>query len=280
MPTTVRLLSPVKLNLFLHITGQRQDGYHLLQTIFQLLDYGDQMEFSSRQDARLVRIDEHDFDLPQLDLSIQAAEALRIKANKPALGATIRLKKNVPPGSGLGAGSSNAATTLLCLNQLWQLGFSLQQLAETGARLGADVPVFIYGQTAWAEGVGEKISAIDGIDSWYCVLVPDINVATAAVFSSPALHREHPVVTLADYQHGRCSNALETATAQIYPQVAEALDYLRQYGDAHMSGTGASVFVPVDDQAQGEKILDQSPCDGFIAHSINPGPVHRALKIL
>lgn len=281
MTASMALLSPVKLNLFLHITGQRDDGYHFLQTLFQLLDYGDDMQFYTDDSAQIKRVDRHDFALPDTDLSILSAQKLRDYVGKPTLGAAIILHKRVAPGSGLGTGSSNAATTLLALNKLWKLGLSIAELAKIGATISADVPVFIHGYTAWAEGVGDLISRFEHRQSWYCVLLPNVRVSTKAIFASTdAKHNQAPV-SPQDFIDQRCVNTLEAVTVNAYPLVKDALDYLKQFGDARMSGTGAAVFIPTDSRHTAQQILTHAPssCAGFVARSVSPGPVHTALNI-
>ena len=278
----ISVLSPVKINLFLHITGKRNDGYHLLQTIFQFLQHGDVMEFEIHFDGRLQRIDEHDYHLPETDLCIQAAMLLREATEKNALGATITLKKKIAPGSGLGAGSSNAATTLMVLNHLWQTELSREQLMEIGAELGADVPIFIYGHSAWAEGIGDQLTPCEPSTPWYVVTIPQVHVATAQVFGAPALKRNHPTVTWQDFEQEGCINTLEPTTTSLFPQVAEVITFLNQYGKAKMSGTGAAVFVPMEDVVSANAVVSATPTQwhSFVARGTNISPLHTTLNNL
>ena len=276
------VLSPVKLNLFLHVIGRRRDGYHLLQTLFQFLDYGDRMTFEHRPDTRLCRLDRHPYPLPEQDLCIKAAERLRSAAGLPQAGATITLEKVIPPGSGLGAGSANAATTLLALNQLWRIHYSANQLMEIGKTLGADVPVFIYGRTAWAEGIGDELRSFDVTPSWYCVIIPDADVDTRRIFSSDQLRRDHERVTDEDFIRGATGNDLESVTTMLYPEVGEALVLLNRFGAARMSGTGSAVFTIVKNKDTAAEILRTVPdhWTAFAAPSSEMNPTYRDLHCI
>ena len=221
--------------MFLHVTGRRADGYHVLQTLFQFLNHGDDIEFSVHSDSKIQRIDQHHYALPDNDLCVRAAQLLREAADLPQAGATIVLQKKIPPGSGLGAGSSNAATTLMVLNQLWETGFSTRQLMEIGRQLGADVPIFIYGKSAWAEGIGDQLSPVEPATGWHSVIIPNAHVNTAQMFSSPHLRRDHKPVSYKDFLEDNTSNDLEAITTAHHPEVSKALDHLNQFGDAKMS---------------------------------------------
>ena len=229
-PTHLKLLAPAKLNLFLHITGRRTDGYHLLQTIFQLLDYGDWLSFDVINDVSITR----DYTLAdvseQQDLIIRAARLLQQTCHVKQ-GVRIGLEKRLPLGGGLGGGSSDAATTLLVLNYLWSTDLSLAELAKLGLTLGADVPVFIHGQTAWAEGVGEQLRPVEVPPAWYVVLIPPVNVSTAEVFSDAQLIRDCPPITIRDFLAGQGRNVCQPIVAAKHPEVMAALE-ARVAGDA------------------------------------------------
>ena len=209
--------SPAKINRFLHVTGRREDGYHRLQSLFQFLDHGDLLTFRPDTSGTIRREDRHRFQLPQDDLCVRAATWLRESAERPDLGVEIVLEKNIPPGSGLGAGSSNAATTLLALNRLWSLDLSDDRLLEIARRLGADVPVFLHGEAAWAEGAGDELSACAVDEPWLALLIPRAPVSTAEAFNDPALRRDHAPVTREDFTSGRTGNDLEPVT---FPQAS------------------------------------------------------------
>ncbi len=273
------LPAPAKLNLFLHITGRRADGYHNLQTLFQFLDQADTLHFSRRNDNQILL----HTDIPGVashdNLIVRAALALQNAAQCP-LGADIRLDKTLPMGGGLGGGSSDAATTLLGLNALWQTGLSLQQLANIGLKLGADVPVFVHGHAAWAEGVGEKLQPVDIPEPWYVVLTPNAHISTAAAFSHPELTRNSDPITLRAFSAGAARNDFEKVVRQLSPAVDAALQWLAQHGTARMTGTGACLFMACSDADHAAKILAASPVQGFISRGQNVSPAHRALDTL
>lgn len=273
------LPAPAKLNLFLHITGRRADGYHNLQTLFQFLDQADTLHFSRRDDARI----QLQTDMPGVasddNLIVRAALALQ-KATNCHLGADIRLDKILPMGGGLGGGSSDAATTLLGLNVLWQTGLSTAQLADIGLKLGADVPVFIHGHAAWAEGVGEQLQPADIPEPWYVVLTPDAHISTAAAFSHPELTRNSDPITLRAFSAGEARNDFEKVVRQLSPAVDAALQWLAQHGAARMTGTGACLFLACSDADHAARILAASPVQGFISRGQNVSPAHRALDTL
>ncbi|MES2909660.1 MAG: 4-(cytidine 5'-diphospho)-2-C-methyl-D-erythritol kinase [Pseudomonadota bacterium] len=273
------LPAPAKLNLFLHITGRRADGYHTLQTLFQFIDQADTLHFSRRADDRI----QLQADMPGVEandnLIIRAALALQ-KATNCHLGADIRLDKTLPMGGGLGGGSSDAATTLLGLNALWQTGLSLAQLADIGLMLGADVPVFVHGQAAWAEGVGEQLQAVSLPEPWYVVLTPDAHISTAAAFSHPELTRNSDPITLRAFSAGEARNDFEKVVRQLSPAVDAALQWLAQHGTARMTGTGACLFLACSDADHAAQILAASPVQGFISRGQNVSPAHRALDTL
>lgn len=271
--------SPAKFNLFLHVTGRRADGYHDLQTIFQFLGYGDEIGFEIIDNGEIQRIDQHYFELPEIDLSVRAAELLKTKCNRTTLGARIHLKKVVPPGTGLGAGSSNAATVLLVLNILWDLGLSTTELLELGTTLGADVPVFLHGKATWAEGIGERFTDCTPATSWVCVALPNTTVSTADAFAELDFRPNRPLVNWNDFLNGRTGNDLQENICSRFPEIAHALEHLKPFGNALMSGTGSAVFVCVDSETAANEALSSlpSPLKGFIAPSQNHSSLHQAL---
>lgn len=266
--------APAKLNLFLHVLGRRADGYHRLQTLFQLLDYGDRINLQVRSDGCIVRGRVLEGVSEQQDLTLRAARLLRERSGC-SLGATIEVDKRLPAGGGLGGGSSDAATVLVALNHLWKTGFSEDQLATLGLELGADVPVFVRGHTAWAEGVGETLQPVSVPQAWYLVLCPGVTVSTAEVFSAPELTRNTPPITISDFLAGRVRNDCEALVRQRYPAVAEALDWLSDYGTARMTGTGACVFVAFEDErdAHAAQAALPSGWDGFVSRGCAQSPL-------
>lgn len=266
--------APAKLNLFLHVTGRRDDGYHELQTVFQFLDYVDELVFMPRDDGDIRRVSELAGVPAEADLVVRAARLLQA-TTACRQGVDITVNKQLPMGGGLGGGSSNAATTLVALNQLWQTGLSEDELARLGLQIGADVPVFVHGQAAWAEGVGEQLQPVELPESWFVVLVPPVNVSTAEVFSDPDLTRDCPPMTIRHFLSGEGGNVCEPVVRRVYPAVAEALDWLARYGDAHMTGTGACVFAAFDSEARAREVLAEMPADwqGFVARGLNCSPL-------
>lgn len=271
-----RWLAPAKLNLCLHVLGKRADGYHDLQTAFQLLDYGDELTFSVRSDGVINRRGVVTGVPPEQDLCVRAARALRDFAGC-GLGADIGLTKNLPLGSGLGGGSSDAATTLLALNQLWELGLNRDALLHLARGLGADVPVFVFGHSAWGEGIGERLTAISLPQRWYLVITPPVIVSTGRVFGRHKLTPENHPITIRDFLAGGGRNDLESTVIELYPEVAGALQWLRGFGAARLTGSGASIFLPVQDQIEGQRILSQRPAGyrGFVAKGIDHHPLLR-----
>ncbi|MES1195975.1 MAG: 4-(cytidine 5'-diphospho)-2-C-methyl-D-erythritol kinase, partial [Steroidobacter sp.] len=233
--------APAKLNLFLHIVGRRADGYHLLQTAFQFINLCDQLHFYQRPAGVIERVSGADGVLPENDLVIRAARLLTSVAGKSA-GVAIELIKHIPMQAGLGGGSSDAATTLVALNQLWSLGLGVDQLAELGLKLGADVPVFVRGRAAWAEGVGEILTPLELPEPWFLVIQPPVSVSTAEVFQSSELTRDTPVTTIRAFRAGEGRNDCAKAVCSRYPQVLQALEWLGQYAEARLTGTGACIF--------------------------------------
>jgi len=264
------LFSPAKLNLFLHITGKREDGYHNLQTLFQLLDFGDRIEFSTNTTGK-VELSPSIPGLPtDQNLIYQAAQILQ-QHSGCSLGANIRLEKFLPMGGGLGGGSSNAATTLLGLNKLWQLNLTEKTLMKIGVQLGADVPVFILGQTAWAEGVGERLTPVEMPNHWYLVLVPNAHVSTAKVFAHQGLTRNsHPIKIRAFLEQGG-KNDCQSVVEALYPEVKKARQWLAQFAEARLTGTGACLFAKFDSETDAQSVYEQipAPWTGFVAKGVN-----------
>ncbi len=270
--------APAKLNLFLHVVGRRADGYHLLQTLFRFVDYGDTLHFAPREDG-LVRLLNPLPGVPEeSDLTVRAARLLQQAANCTR-GADIRLEKRLPMGGGLGGGSSDAATVLLALNHLWQLGLSRERLQALGLTLGADVPVFIFGRTAFAEGVGEALQAVPAAPAWYLVLQPPVAVPTVDIFRAPELKRDTPAMAAADWRPGLGGNDLEPVACARFPEVARHLAWLQRFGRARMSGSGACVFAEFPDQAGAEAALAQLPPDmrGWVAPGLDSHPLYGLL---
>ena len=267
--------APAKLNLFLHITGQRADGYHLLQTVFQLLDVGDTVSIEVRQDGLIMRTAAIAGVPEAQDITLRAAKLLQ-QATACKLGADISVTKRIPIGGGLGGGSSDAATVLLALNQLWQLDLPRKTLLELALQLGADVPIFIFGQNAWAEGVGEQLQAIALPPAYYAVLTPPVHVSTARIFASQELTRSTIPQTMAAFFKGYGHNDLQPVVCEKHPQVAACLGWLSQFGDARMSGSGASVFVQVESLEAAQNIVALKPAgvSGFAASSIEKHPLY------
>jgi len=266
--------APAKINLFLHVVGRRADGYHLLQTVFRFLDFGDTLRFSPRADGA-VRLTTPLAGVPaDSDLTLRAAHLLQ-QAAAVKQGVDIVLVKRLPLGGGLGGGSSDAATVLLALNALWQTGLSTVELQRLGLALGADLPVFIHGRAAFAEGVGERFSDVDLPPAWYLVLVPPVAVPTASIFASADLRRNTPVIVPAQWRSGQGGNDLEAVACQLFPEVGRHLDLLRPYGLARMSGSGACVFVDFSTPEAAAAALAQLPADvrGFVARGLDRHPL-------
>jgi len=264
-----------KLNLFLHVTGRRADGYHELQTLFQLLDHGDALRFDLRDEPHIVRRNPLPGVAEQDDLCVRAAGLLQREAGCRA-GVEIRLDKRLPLGGGLGGGSSDAATVLVALNALWGAGLSTDELAELGLRLGADVPVFVHGHSAWGEGVGERLTPVEVGSHWYLVLVPPCHVATAEIFKAPELTRDSKPITMPDFLAGRGRNDCEPVVSARHPEVAEALRQLG--GRGRMSGTGACVFAAFDDE-QAARSAWPSGWQGFVARGVDRSPLLDRLAV-
>jgi len=271
-----QFLAPAKLNLFLHILGRREDGYHELQTVFQLLDFGDQMAFEVSNNGilslHLSFSDGIGNDTPlDNNLVTKAAVLLKLEAGNPLLGASISLNKRLPSGAGLGGGSSNAATCLAALNLLWKLNLSTDKLCEIGVKLGADVPVFIRGKSAWAEGIGEKLSPVELGSSWYLVVSPKCSVSTVEVFCHEHLTRHSQAIKMADFLAGSTRNDCEAVTRKLHPEVDQAFEILANFADFRMTGTGSSLFASFESEAAAKKVLNALPDNlpGFVAKGID-----------
>ncbi len=266
--------SPAKLNLFLHITGQREDGYHELQTAFQFLDFCDELQFEVTNDLSIELLTPITGVNNEDNLIVRAARLLQQKAGVKH-GVSISLSKRLPMGGGLGGGSSNAATTLVALNELWKCQLSKAELADIGLQLGADVPVFIHGSAAWAEGVGEKLTPISPLEPWYVVIIPNCHVSTAEIFSAPELTRDCEPITISRFLSGEGRNVCENVVRNRYRAVSEALDWLSQFGQSRMTGTGACVFADFDSQEQAQQVVDNLPenWQGFVAKACNKSPL-------
>ena len=269
----IRVPSPAKLNLFLHITGRRDDGYHELQTIFQLIDLSDWLEFTQTDDLQISIDGLNSVDLEH-NLIYKATQILKPYAQK-ITGLSIRVEKNIPMGAGLGGGSSNAATTLIVVNQLWQCGLSIEQLAKLGVKLGADVPIFVYGRNAWAEGIGEQLTFIDLEQKKYIVLKPDCFISTQLLFSQKTLTRNTKTSTFCAYQLTpfNFGNNFEPLARSLYPEVNEAMQYLDQFGIAKLTGTGACVFTEVTSDMNIDDVLAHSPCKAYLVNGLNESPL-------
>jgi len=270
----IRVPSPAKLNLFLHITGRRENGYHELQTIFQLIDLYDWMTFTPTLGEE-IKIDGLSEVRAEENLIYRAAQILKPHAKK-FCGLHIKIEKNIPMGAGLGGGSSNAATTLIVLNQLWECGLKQEQLADYGVKLGADVPIFIYGKNAWAEGIGEHLSFIDLDQKQFIILKPDCFISTQLLFSQKTLTRDSKTTKFCAYQlePSNFGNNFEPLARQLYPEVEEAMQYLDQFGLAKLTGTGACVFIEVTNEMNIDEILKYSPCKSYLVNSLNESPLN------
>jgi 4-diphosphocytidyl-2-C-methyl-D-erythritol kinase len=266
--------APAKLNLFLRVVGRRSDGYHLLQTLFRFLEWGDTLHFTQRADGAIMRVS----DLPgvpaEQDLVVRAARLLQAETGC-RLGVEIGVDKRLPLGGGLGGGSSDAATTLIALNRLWSLGLSRSTLQGLGLRLGADVPVFIFGQSAFAEGIGEELQAVSLPPAWYVVLQPATGVATAAIFAAPELTRDSKPIKMQGFSAGPGKNDLQPVVCKRHPEVARQLEWLQQFAAAGMTGSGACVFAAFDTEQAAREVLSRLPRDmsGVVARGIDRHPL-------
>jgi len=267
--------APAKLNLMLHIVGRRADDYHELQTVFQLIDLCDRLEIRVREDGAIVRPKGPAGVGESEDLAVRAARALQ-KETGTTLGAEISIKKSIPMGGGLGGGSSDAATTLLALNTLWRTQLTSEQIAAIGVKIGADVPVFLAGRSAWAEGVGERLTPVSlGADSWYVVLFPGVEVPTAAVFQAAELTRNSPPTTMRGFLETGGRNDCEAVVRAQFPAVAEALDWLARHAPARLTGTGSCVFAKFARSEDAERIAARVPDQwrAFVARGLDQSPL-------
>lgn len=272
VPTPLVLRSPGKINLFLHVTGKRDDGYHSLETVFQFLNFADTLTFEPSGSDEIKRIDNHNFSLPENDLIIQTAQLLKNKfPDQKFPGITITLEKIIPPGSGMGGGSSNAATTLTALNKIWGINLNKKELLNFALKLGADVPVFIRGKSCWARGIGNEFENFEPATGWLCFCIPSSLVSTAKVFNHPDLIRSHPPISKTDFENGNFTNDLEPVTRKLYPDVNEVFSILGEFGKVKMNGSGSSIYINCESKSHAEKVCGLLPADikGFVAQSIN-----------
>ena len=276
--------SPAKLNLFLYITGRRADGYHTLQTLFQFLDYGDTISLEPRRDGEIHLLTPVDGVAHEDNLIVRAARLLMKTAAEsgrlPAgSGADIRIEKRLPMGGGLGGGSSNAATVLVALNNIWQCGLSLDELAALGLTLGADVPVFVRGHAAFAEGIGERLTPAEPAEKWYLVVHPGVSIPTPVIFNDPDLPRNTPKRSIETLLKCEFSNDCEVIARKRFREVDAALSWLLEYAPSRLTGTGACVFAEFDTESRARQVLEQAPewLNAFVAKGVNLSPLHRAL---
>lgn len=281
MTRSIACAAPAKLNLFLHVVGRRPDGYHLLQTLFRFIDLQDTLHFTLREDGVVHRSTAVEGVEEDQDLCVRAARLLQQETGCK-LGADIAVEKRIPMGGGLGGGSSDAATTLVALNRLWQLGLSRERLMQLGLRLGADVPVFVFGENAFAEGVGERLQAFPLQDAWYVVLFPPVHVPTAKIFTHPQLTRDSVSITMRALSElmlrdrRKLRNDLQSVVCGLYPEVARHMAWLSGFGEAMMTGSGACVFAEFASRDQAEAVMKQLPQDmrGVVAQGLVKHPLH------
>lgn len=276
--------SPAKLNLFLYITGRRTDGYHTLQTLFQFLDYGDTISLEPRRDGEIHLLTPVDGVAQEDNLIVRAARLLmKTAAERGRLpagsGADIRIEKRLPMGGGLGGGSSNAATVLVALNHIWQCGLSLDELATLGLTLGADVPVFVRGHAAFAEGIGEILTPVDPAEKWYLVAHPGVSIPTPVIFNDPDLPRNTPKRSIETLLKCEFGNDCEVIARKRFREVDAALSWLLEYAPSRLTGTGACVFAEFDTESRARQVLEQAPewLNAFVAKGVNLSPLHRAI---
>ncbi|WKV50981.1 MULTISPECIES: 4-(cytidine 5'-diphospho)-2-C-methyl-D-erythritol kinase [Dickeya] len=276
--------SPAKLNLFLYITGRRPDGYHNLQTLFQFLDYGDTLTITPRQDQHIVLLTPLPGVPDEQNLVVRAARQLQAycqQAGLPFAGADIAVDKRLPMGGGLGGGSSNAATVLVALNQLWRCQIPVDTLAALGLKLGADVPVFVHGHAAFAEGVGERLTPVSPPEKWYLVVHPGVSIPTPLIFADPDLTRDTPVRPLSQLLTQTFSNDCEAVARKRFREVEERLLWLLEYAPSRLTGTGACVFAEFDTESAARQVLNRAPeglLHGFVARGVNVSPLQRRLS--
>lgn len=276
--------APAKLNLFLYITGQREDGYHTLQTLFQFLDYGDTLTIEPRKDGKICLLTPVEGVPDEENLIVRAARLLMKRAAAterltPGCGADIAIEKRLPMGGGLGGGSSNAATVLVALNHLWQCGLSVDELAQLGLTLGADVPVFVRGHAAFAEGVGELLTPVDPPEKWYLVAHPGVSIPTPLIFGDPALPRNTPVRSINTLLNCEFGNDCEVIARKRFREVDAALSWLLEYAPSRLTGTGACVFAEFDTESSARQVLEQAPewLNGFVARGVNLSPLAQTI---
>lgn len=271
--------SPAKLNLFLHITGQRADGYHNLQTVFQFLDYGDELIIKPTTENTINLLTPFPGVKAEDNLIVKAANMLKKHANYFG-GANIEINKVLPMGGGLGGGSSNAATVLLALNKLWQLNYSVETLAELGLSLGADVPIFVHGFAAFAEGVGEKLTPVQPEEYWYLITKPNLSISTQAVFTAKDLPRNTPVIDINQWHIDQCHNDCQTWVTKHHPEVANLLAWLVEYAPSRMTGTGACIFSRFSTEQEACNIQKKLPKGtfSFVAKGVNKSPLIAAIE--
>ncbi|USH01782.1 4-(cytidine 5'-diphospho)-2-C-methyl-D-erythritol kinase [Grimontia kaedaensis] len=272
--------APAKLNLFLYITGQRDNGYHDLQTLFQFLDYGDTLSITLNDSGEVTLSPEIEGVPVEENLIYRAAMAIKEKTGC-TLGAHIHVEKVLPMGGGLGGGSSNAATTLVALNHLWETELSVNELADMGLALGADVPVFVRGTTAFAEGVGELLQPAEAEEKWYLVAKPEVSIATAKIFGHPSLTRNTPKRTLNALLAANYENDCEKIVRELFPEVDKAISWLLEYAPSRLTGTGACVFAEFENEEDARATLNKLPdwLTGFVARSVNTSPLLSTLKV-
>ena len=267
--------APAKLNLFLHVTGRRSDGYHELQTLFRFIDLSDTLRFSLREDGLIRRANKVEGVAEEQDLCVRAARLLQDETGC-RLGVDIEVEKRIPMGGGLGGGSSDAATTLIALNRLWSLGLKRQRLMEIGLWLGADVPVFVFGENAFAEGVGERLQAYGLPPAWYVVLFPPVHVPTAQIFSHPELTRDSDSIIMRALSTQPLRNDLQTVVCSLYQEVADHIAELGRHGRAMMTGSGACVFAEFESEEKADAVLQQLPQSmrGVAVQGLSRHPLH------
>lgn len=270
--------APAKLNLNLHIVGRRDDGYHLLQSAMQFIDLSDELRFFTRPEGAIERVQGPSEVPAEFDLVVRAARKLAENAGKN-LGVAIELTKRIPMQAGLGGGSSDAATVLVALNELWGLGLSIDELAEIGVRLGADVPLFIRGQAAWVEGIGERLTPMDYPETIFVLIKPSVAVSTAEIFQASELTRNSPITTIRAFLAGGGRNDCTSTVRRRYPEVAEALDWLSKFAPARLTGTGACVFAAVANMESAKGVIAQVPArwSGFVVRGLNRSPLTERL---
>lgn len=278
------LPAPAKLNLFLHITGRREDGYHWLQTVFQLLDYSDEITLEHRNDGVIKRVKGLEHVPEESDLCIRAAKLLQ-KETQSTFGVDLSIEKRLPIGGGIGGGSSDAATVLHGLNTLWGCDLNTSHLAKLGLQLGADVPVFVEGYSAWAEGVGESLTPITLDEKWFMVIHPNISVSTAEIFADKALTRDCETITIARFLEGNkkddsLDNVFEPIVRRMHPEIDKAIDWLSQFSLARLTGTGSCLFASFDKKERAQQVLNDLPkqWQGFVAKGVNKSPLLSSLE--